>query len=178
MNTHFYKGKETQFKENRGLSCCVGNTASHSTPGTQPKWAHQPCGCDGGGGLGERLTGQGSSPPRQLASRLPHCTRGVRAHTPPPEQGSPGRAFIGTEGSGYLCSSRPAALTSPGRSGRSAMQSALPLRPPQMPPLCWGPRPGSTGARGGGREEATENKSCSVFLNCGSKDHLRLRHGP
>lgn len=31
---------------------------------------------------------------------------------------------------------------------------------------------------GGGREEATENKSCSVFLNCGSKDHLHLQHSP
>ena len=177
MNTHFYKGKETQFKENRGLSCRVGSTASHSMPWTQPKWVYQLRSCDGGGGLGEPLTGQGRLPARQLAFRLPHSTWGE--HTSPfPELGSPGRGFIGTEGSGYLCSSPPAALTSPVRSRQSAMQSALPLWPPQMLPLCWGPRPRSTGAWGGGREEATENKSCSVFLNCGSKNHLHLRHSP
>ena len=36
MNTHFYKGKEIQFKENRGLSCCVGNTAPIARPGLGP----------------------------------------------------------------------------------------------------------------------------------------------
>ena len=88
--------------------------------------------------------------PRPLAckaARLPPSSLHMRrAHQPLPELGSPGRGFIGTEGSGYLCSSPPAALTSPVRIRRSAMQSALPLWPLQMPPLCWGPRPRSTGA--------------------------------
>lgn len=131
MNIYFYNGKEIKFmfKEEAAPSPGVMNTAAHTTHWTQmsPPGAHS---------CAREVTGQGAE--GKLAFPTPQEERmqvPFRARPDfPPGQASEG--IYRPRGIQTSVLHLPAALTSPVGSRQSAMQSAVPFRLPQMPPLC------------------------------------------
>lgn len=105
-----------------------------------------------------------------LTSHEEQCMQACFRARPIFLSGRPVRGFIGPEGSRHLCSSLPAALTSPGEKQIERHAVARPSPASTNAAFVLRPKPPVHTGQGGGKE----NKPCSVLPNCCCKDHLYL----
>lgn len=157
MNIHFYNGK----KKKEVHVQRVGRAQSHCNEHGIPQHMLASNESARRAQLWREVTGQGAE--GELAFLTPQgCMQVPLGAGPDFPPGRPVEDLWAQRDPDICAPSTSSASLSLVSSRRSAMQSAVPLWFPQMPPLCWGPSPQSMW----GTREAGENKADSVLLSC------------